>query len=184
MPRIGHSQRLYGGMEFDEWLDRRRAEEELRKAVYDLRHRGESLDMDLDEYEMPSMRKKDLAGMSADEIRAAAEDIRADIRSAEREWFDGAMEGVTSPAECVELLLDLAGNKANKKALRERLNADSNDLIKLADELLSMDKADRAWYLNNETRAMQAQQRADERRMLGSAEFMAKVTEDAKSWMK
>lgn len=184
MPRWGHGgEGLYAGMSYSEWSERRAAEQELRSALYDIRSRSDMLNIDLDEIDLPSARKADLSQMSAAEIYAAAEDVRAEVRSAEYEYFDQVAENGTA-SELVEALLDLAGTKEAKRALRERLNADSNDIIKLADELLSIDKPERASYLRADTRDMMQQKRAAEQQLLSGTEFMAAVEEGAKSWIK
>ena len=178
----GYGGGSFGGYEFGEWLERERAAKELRSALHDVRARGEELGMDLDTLDLPSARKSDLAQMSPDEIRAAADDLRAEIRSAEREWFYDITEDA-SASELVEALLDLVGNKANKKALRDRLNAESSDIMQLAEELLDIDNADREYFLNADTRDKMREQRAAEQSLLRSGEFMAKVEEGAKNWI-
>ena len=169
--------------EFHAWMERRSAEQELRSALSDIKARADMLDIDLDTIDLPSAGKNALAGMSTSEIYAAAEGIRAEVRSAEYEYYNSLSEEATA-SELVEILLDLAGNKQAKNALRERLNADSSDINKLADELLSIDKPDRAAWLKSETADMIREQRKAEQSLLRSNEFMSRVEEDAKNWMR
>lgn len=168
--------------DFGAWLEHERAASELRSALSDIRSRADLLDIDLDEIDLPSGGKRFTESKSAAELYELAADLRSEVKSAEYEYINQVSENGTA-SEIVEAMLDLATNKREKDALRARLNASSDDILQLSDELINIDKIDRESWLRSETRGMIAEKRAAEQAMLRDSSFMASVEKSAKKWI-